>query len=299
MKGLSPIRTARVIAGAFAISGGILLTVCLLLMKLLGFLPMAQGMVRDGLALYNSFSGRLAVSNIAGHKELLEQLNNMKHLLPSDALVGTIHVVLVVLVVLAALILAAAVLGLVRPSLMISIMLKIKLLSVVDENGQEEVDNGIAVMMEKLGNVKLKTLAIPGAIVAGLVVVGFSIYGISRLTAPAPEELLVDLEQKATEYVTAQKAFFGKSKRIGYATDLSLPESAETDAFEYKITDNRFTATNRVELYGCAVGNVWTVSSYADGVFSKELKFSRKPPQDPACAKLLPDFKNVGRARKR
>lgn len=298
MKGLSPIRTARVIAGAFAISGGILLTVCLLLQKLLDFLPMAQGMVHDGLALYNSFSGRLAVSNIAGHKELLDQLNNMKQLLPSDALVGTVNLVLVVLMVVAAIILVVALVGLIRPSLMILVMLKLKLLSVMDENGKEEVDNGIAVMMEKLGNVRLKTLAIPAAIVAGIVAVGFGIYGISRLCEKPAEELVLDLEQKATEYVTTQKAFFGKNKRVGYAKDLEIPEVVETDVFEYNIIGNKFVATNRIDLNGCTKGNTWTISSYADGVFSKELKFSRKPPQDSSCIKLLPDFKNVGRRKR-
>lgn len=297
MKGLSPVRTARVIAGIFAVFGGILLAISAVLLKFLGLLPMAQGMIRNGLALYNNFSGRLAVSNIAGHKELLDQLKNIKQLLPDEAFVGTAHGALVVLLVVSLILLVIAVVGLIKPTLMISLMLKVKLLKTIDENGSGEEDKGFAELIEQLGNVQLKTLAIPGAIVAGIFVLILGIYGVTKLVATPPEKLVLDLEQKSVEYISFQKAFFGKNKKVGSAKDLELPEQTVSDVFEYNIKGNQFIATNRVDLNGCAAGNVWTISSKADGLFTKELKLYRKAPQDTNCVKLLPDFRNVGRKR--
>ena len=76
---------------------------------------------------------------------------------------------------------------------------------------------------------------------------------------------------------------------------LQLPDSASTDYFDYKITATKFVATSKVQLENCPAGTKWSVFSNTKGLFDKELTLYRKPPQDTACVKLLPEFKNLGR----
>lgn len=295
MNGLTPVRTIRLLSSCFAVVGVFFLAVALVVRYLLsGLVPMAQGMVRDGLSLYNSFSGRLAVANIAGHKELLGQLKEVKGMLPSDGLISFANVCIPLLIVLAVVLLGIAVLGMVKPMILATGLVRIKLLK---WTGDGEGENGSFSILETVGQIQLKTLALPAGVLAGVILLVVIIRAISGAFAGTPEEKAMDLEKYAVEYVNAQKSYFNRTKMVGDAAMLEVEIPSQTDYFEYNVTRSQFVAILQEDLGGCPAGSQWTISAKAEGLFSKELKLFRKPPADTNCVKLLPDFRNVGRVR--
>ena len=136
-----------------------------------------------------------------------------------------------------------------------------------------------------------------GVVLLVVLVAAFS--GISESQKVANvESALKDMQEWAAGYVDAQKTFFARNNDIGGPKSLQLPDTAETDYFKYKVTGSRFVAENKVPLGGCAAGNKWTVSSSTKGFFTKELVLYRSLPKDTVCAKLTPEFKNIGRHKK-
>jgi hypothetical protein len=113
--------------------------------------------------------------------------------------------------------------------------------------------------------------------------------------AASVSDSIAEMQQKAVEYMEAQKAFYAKSKVVGNAAALQVPDSLSTSAFEYKVTGGRFTAVSKVLLENCPAGSKWSVSASTKGFFEKELVLYRSAPKDSACANLTPDFKKLGR----
>ncbi len=291
--GLTPARTGRFISACFTILGTVFLTISIVVNHLLtGLLPLAQGMVKDGLALYDSFTGRLAVSNISGHKELLEQLKVAKGMMPSEGLLSFAHVCVPLLITLAVILLGLAIFGFVKPVLLCSCLTRIKLLK---WGGEASVPGTPSAFLLKLKSVPLKVYAIAGGVFAGIVLVAVVIAVACGPSKKIPAKKIMDLEKRATDYVVAQKTYFNRSKTVGDASALGLDSPMQSDFFDYNVSSSKFTAELRKEVGGCPAGSRWTISAKAEGFFTKELKLYRKAPADTNCVKLVPDFKNVGR----
>ena len=118
-----------------------------------------------------------------------------------------------------------------------------------------------------------------------------AVYYVNTRLADSIEEM----QQKALQYMDAQKAYFAKNKVVGNANALQMADSLSTGSFEYRISGGRFMATSKVPLENCPVGTKWSVSASTKGFFEKELVLYRSAPKDTSCAKFTPDFKNLGR----
>lgn len=286
--GLAPVRTARFIALLFALMGMVFLFIE---RALSAILVMAADGVKLGLARYNNFTGRFASQNFAEDKQLLTLLKEVQELLPSA------ETALTVFLVISILFLMLAILGLTFPKQFVHILVALKLLKWETGNAVfEEEGTSLTETLARIGNIPLKKLAIPLAVIIAVVVAVFAVRSCHEtVTAASITDSIAEMQQKAIEYMNAQKAFFAKSKAVGNAAALQIPDSLTTDAFEYKIKGGRFTAVSKVPLESCPVGTKWTVSASTKGLFEKELVLYRSAPKDSACAKLTPDFKKLGR----
>ena len=284
MRGLTPVRTARLIASVIALVG----MVFLFLERLLSaVLVMASDGVKLGLARYNNFTGRFASQNFAEDKQLLSLLKEVQGLLPSA------ESALAIFMVIAIVLLVIAVLGLALPKQFVHVLVALKLLKW--ETGEESRES-LREILAKVGNVPLKKIALPCAVVLGVVVAVFAVRSCHEtVKAASVSDSIAEMQQKAVEYMDAQKAYYAKSKAVGNAAALQIPDSLSTSAFEYKVTGGRFTAVSKVLLENCPAGSKWSVSASTKGFFEKELVLYRSAPKDSACAKLTPDFKKLGR----
>lgn len=289
--GLTPVRTARLIAALVALTGMVFL---FLERMLSAVLEMANEGVQLGLTRYDSFTGRMALQNFAEDRQLFKMLQDAQGLLPSAE--SSLTVFLVIAIVL----LAIAVVGLALPKFFVHILVAIKLLK-WESDGYEEVgeETSFREILTNIGEIPLKKLAIPVAVII-VFVVGFA--GIRSCQESAKlasvESAVEELEQHTLDYIKAQKAYFGRTKTVGGPKALQLPDTSSTDYFEYKITGARFSAISRVPLEGCPAGTKWSVYSESKGVFSKELALYRQPPKIPACINITPNYKNIGRPEK-
>ena len=294
--GLSTVRTARLISVCLAILGTVLLTITLVVRKVLAdVLPLAQNLLKDATALYDSFTGRLAVNNIPGHKELLEQLTVVKNFMPGDGLVSFAGVCIPLLIFLSVMLLGIAVFGIVKPRLFASCLVQINLLKWTGGSGTCEES---PVLFLRLAGMDRRKIAMAGGILAGVAVLVLIIVGVWGPSKVNPAEKVMDLEKYAVNYVMAQKAYFSRNKAVGDAIGIGVDGAVRTDFFDYSVSESQFSAELREELAGCPAGSRWTISAKVEGFFSKELKLYRKAPADTNCVKLLPDFKNVGRKPK-
>ena len=100
MNGLTPIRTARLVAAMTAVIGMILVFVSRLL---LAVVAMASSTVELALTRYSNFTGRFASRNFEEDKQLLAILKEVEPLLPTADTVLTIVFVLGIVVLLVAL----------------------------------------------------------------------------------------------------------------------------------------------------------------------------------------------------
>lgn len=299
MKGLDSIRTSRFIGLLLSFFGAVLVIINSILLFVLSYakvflLPKANGMIKDGLALYNSFTGRLAVENISGHKELLAQLHGMKDLMPSDGLIGAAEVLVTLLLVLAVVIFFLGIFGLFSPNHFIPMLTKIKCLRWTDENKNETSTKKTNFFSRMTLKQKALFLGVP----AGLVSLIFLIALIVHQVSPSAEKMAQDLEIHALEYVRAQKDYFSRNKSIGNASKLNLNDSASTAYFSFVVSSSKFTATSLTDVDKCPAGSRWTISATVDGLFNKDLKLYRKSPSDANCVKLVPDFKKIGSVSK-
>lgn len=289
--GLTPIRTARVISSLIALVGMVFL---FLERMLSAVLEMASEGVQLGLTRYDSFTGRMALQNFAEDRQLFKMLQDVQELLPSA------ESALAVFLFIAIVLLAIALVGLALPRLLVHVLVAIKLLKWESDGIEEEgEETSFREILTKIGEIPLKKLAIPAAVIVVLVG-GFA--GIRSCQESAKlasvDSAVEDLEQHTLDYIKAQKAYFGRTKAVGGPKALQLPDTSSSDYFEYKVTGARFTAISRVPIENCPAGTKWSVYSEAKGVFTKELALYRQPPKVPACISITPNYKNIGRPEK-
>ena len=282
IQGLTPVRTARLIASLIALVGMVFL---FLERALAAVLQMASEGVQLGLTRYDSFTGRMALQNFA---------EDVQGLLPSA------ESALTVLLFIAIVLLAIAVVGLALPRFFVHILVTLKLLKWETDGIEEEGEKtSFREIIENIGEIPLKKLAIP---VAAIVVLVGGFAGIRSCHESAKlasvDSAVEDLEQHTLDYIKAQKAYFGRTKTVGGPKALQLPDTSSSDYFEYKVTGARFTAISRVPIENCPAGTKWSVYSEAKGVFTKELALYRQPPKVPACISITPNYKNIGRPEK-
>ena len=285
--GLTPVRTARLIASLLAVMG----MVFLFLERLLSaVLTMAKEGLSLGLARYNNFTGQFAAQNFAEDKKLLGLLKESQALLP------TADSALTVFMVVAIVLLALALLCLVFPRQLVHVLVAFKLLKWQSGEFVEADGTNLREILDKVGNIPLKKLAVPAAVILAVVIGILAVRSCHESVKLASvDAALDDLHQHTVAYIGAQKAYFGKNKVLGNAKALQMPDSASTDYFDYRISSTRFTATSKVAIENCPAGSKWSVHSNTKGLFEKELTLYRMPPKDTACIKLLPNFKKIGR----
>ena len=292
IQGLTPVRTARLIASLIALVGMVFL---FLERALAAVLQMASEGVQLGLTRYDSFTGRMALQNFAEDRQLFKMLQDVQGLLPSA------ESALTVLLFIAIVLLAIAVVGLALPRFFVHILVTLKLLKWETDGIEEEgEETSFREIIANIGEIPLKKLAIPAAAIVVLVG-GFA--GIRSCQESAKlasvDSAVEDLEQHTLDYIKAQKAYFGRTKTVGGPKALQLPDTSSSDYFEYKVTGARFTAISRVPIENCPAGTKWSVYSEAKGVFTKELALYRQPPKVPACISITPNYKNIGRPEKK
>ena len=288
MKGLTPVRTARLIASLFALMGMVFL---LLERVLSAVLVMAADGVKLGLARYNNFTGRFASQNFAEDKKLLALLKEVQSIIPSA------ETALTVLMVVAIVLFVIAVVGLALPKQFVHVLVALKLLKwETDEAVAEEPGESLREVLARVGNIPLKKIAVPLGIVLAVVIAFFAVSSChEKVKAASVSDSIEEMQQKALQYMDAQKAYFAKNKVVGNANALQMADSLSTGSFEYRISGGRFMATSKVPLENCPAGTKWSVSASTKGFFEKELVLYRSAPKDTSCAKFTPDFKNLGR----
>lgn len=289
--GLTPVRTARTISAVIALMGMLLLFIQRVLAAVL---VMANEAISLGLARYNNFTGRFAAQNFAEDKKLLGLLKDVQGILPmADTAV-------VVLLVVSIVFLVVALLGLALPRQFVHVLVALKILKWKSE-ADEEVATATdpRAVIENIGNIPLKKLAIPVGIILAVVIAGFGISNcVEKVEKNSVEGSLNEMQEHALLYIGSQKEFFAKKKAVGGAKDLNLPDSASTEAFDFKISATRFSAVSKIPLGDCPAGSRWQVVASTKGLFSVELSLYRGVPKDSSCAVLTPDFKNLGRKGK-
>ena len=288
MKGLTPVRTARLIASLFALMGMVFL---LLERVLSAVLVMAADGVKLGLARYNNFTGRFASQNFAEDKKLLALLKEVQSIIPSA------ETALTVLMVVAIVLFVIAVVGLALPKQFVHVLVALKLLKwESDEAVAEEPGESLREVLARVGNIPLKKIAVPFGVVLAIAIAFFAVSTChEKVKAASVSDSIEEMQQKALQYMDAQKAYFAKNKVVGNANALQMADSLSTGSFEYRISGGRFMATSKVPLENCPAGTKWSVSASTKGFFEKELVLYRSAPKDTSCAKFTPDFKNLGR----
>lgn len=286
--GLTPVRTARLIACVIALVGMVFL---FLERVLSAVLEMAADGVKLGLARYNNFTGRFASQNFAEDRQLLSLLKEVQNLLPSAESALTLFMVIAIVL------LVIAVLGLALPRQFVHVLVALKLLKwETGEAAPEESGESLRDVLAKVGNIPLKKIALPCIVVLGVVIAVFAVRSCHEtVKAASVSDSIEEMQQKALQYMDAQKAYFAKNKVVGNANALQMADSLSTGSFEYRISGGRFTAMSKVPLENCPAGTKWSVSASTKGIFEKELVLYRSAPKDTSCAKFTPNFKNLGR----
>lgn len=283
--GFTQVRTVRTLSAVIAFMGMVLL---LIQRVLAAVLVMAQDALGLAFARYNNFTGRFAAQNFAEDKKLLALLKDVQGIVPMAETAVT--VLLVVSIVL----LVVALIGLAFPKQFSHVLVALKLLKW--ETGDGSCDDGMAGALTKLGNVPLKKLAVPGAIVVVVaVVVAVIVSCVGKADAAVREVAIGEMQEQALGYIQAQRSYFASQKKIGGPKSLKLAESSQTEYFEYKVSGTRFTATSLKDLGKCPAGSKWSVSASTKGFLTQELVLARTVPQNEACVELSPEFKKLGR----
>ena len=290
MNGLTPVRTARLIACVIALVGMVFL---FLERVLSAVLEMAADGVKLGLARYNNFTGRFASQNFAEDRQLLSLLKEVQNLLPSAESALTLFMVIAIVL------LVIAVLGLALPRQFVHVLVALKLLKwETGEASAEESGESLREVIAKVGNIPLKKIAVPLGVVFAIVIAFLAVSSChEKVKAASVTDSIDEMQQKALQYMDAQRAYFAKSKVIGNAAALQMADSLSTGSFEYRISGSRFTAMSKVPFENCPAGTKWSISASTKGIFEKELVLYRSAPKDTSCAKFTPDFKNLGRNR--
>lgn len=289
MNGLTPIRTARLVAAMTAVIGMILVFVSRLL---LAVVAMASSTVELALTRYSNFTGRFASRNFEEDKQLLAILKEVEPLLPTADTVLTIVFVLGIVVLLVALA------GLAFPKQFVHVLVALKLLKWDNVEPMEGLleDEGLPPMpLSKRAKIIIASSA--GVFVLVVIIIATSGFSETREQMNITSAVN-DMQDWAEGYINAQKAYFAKKNDIGGPKALQLPDTAQTEYFKYKVSGSRFTAESKVQMGNCPPGSKWYVSSSTKGFFTLDLVLYRAVPKDTACANLTPDFKNIGKHKK-
>ena len=291
MNGLTPIRTVRLIGAMIAIIGMIFVLVSRVLTAVLAI---ATDAIHLALARYSNFTGRIASRSFAEDKQLLAMVKDVNALLPTAETALTVILVIGIIVLLFALVCLAF------PMQSAHVLVALHLLKwdMVEpmEGLLEDEKPAPSTPLSMRAKVAIAGSA-GGVLLLVLLIALFSGISEGRIVASV-DSALNDMQDWAAGYVDAQKTYFARNNDIGGPKSLQLPDTAQTDYFKYKVTGSRFVAENKVQLGDCAAGNKWIISSSTKGFFTKELVLYRSLPKDSACAKLTPDFKNIGRHKK-
>ena len=291
MNGLTPIRTVRLIGAMIAVIGMIFVLVSRVLTAVLAI---ATDAIHLALARYSNFTGRIASRSFAEDKQLLAMVKDVNALLPTAETALTVILVIGIIVLLVALVCLAF------PMQSAHVLVALHLLKwdIVEpmEGLLEDEKPAPSTPLSTRTKVAIAGSA-GGVLLLILLVALFSGISDGRIVANV-DSALKDMQDWAAGYVDAQKTYFARNNDIGGPKSLQLPDTAQTDYFKYKVTGSRFVAENKVQLGDCAAGNKWIISSSTKGFFTKELVLYRSLPKDSACAKLTPDFKNIGRHKK-
>ena len=291
MNGLTPIRTVRLIGAMIAIIGMIFVLVSRVLTAVLAI---ATDAIHLALARYSNFTGRIASRSFAEDKQLLTMVKDVNALLPTAETALTVILVIGIIVLLFALVCLAF------PMQSAHVLVALHLLKwdMVEpmEGLLEDEKPAPSTPLSMRAKVAIAGSA-GGVLLLVLLIALFSGISEGRIVASV-DSALKDMQDWAAGYVDAQKTYFARNNDIGGPKSLQLPDTAQTDYFKYKVTGSRFVAENKVQLGDCAAGNKWIISSSTKGFFTKELVLYRSLPKDSACAKLTPDFKNIGRHKK-
>ena len=291
MNGLTPIRTVRLIGAMIAIIGMIFVLVSRVLTAVLAI---ATDAIHLALARYSNFTGRIASRSFAEDKQLLAMVKDVNALLPTAETALTVILVIGIIVLLFALVCLAF------PMQSAHVLVALHLLKwdMVEpmEGLLEDEKPAPSTPLSMRAKVAIAGSA-GGVLLLVLLIALFSGISEGRIVASV-DSALKDMQDWAAGYVDAQKTYFARNNDIGGPKSLQLPDTAQTDYFKYKVTGSRFVAENKVQLGDCAAGNKWIISSSTKGFFTKELVLYRSLPKDSACAKLTPDFKNIGQNKK-
>ena len=304
MKGLTPIRTTRLIASLIAILGMFAFAVERVLTKVC---IMAKSGVQMGLARYtNSFTGRFAAENFSDDRKLLSVLKHAKELLPAaDEALLVLFIVSIVLFVIAAF-------GLAFPKPFCRVLVALKLLKWQDGGLLKDASifgskESSSKPVKKLKDFFRKTLAAAkkvqmkywifvGCALVFILILIFGVRGCSTGSVFGGSQALTDdLTEQASFYISAQKSYFAKNKAVGGPKALQMPDSLSTDFFTYRVTGSRFVATLNKNVKDCPAGSRWTVSATTKGFVTVDLILSRVAPKDSNCTFIAPEFKNIGR----
>lgn len=290
MNGLTPIRTARLISAMIAVIGMILVFISRMLMAVVA---MASNAVHLALARYSNFTGRFASRNFAEDKQLLGMLKDVEPILP------TADTLLVVVFVLGIVVLLVALAGFAFPKQFIHILVALKLLKWDNVEPMDGLFEDEVLPPKPLSKRTKITIVVSSCVfVIGGVLVATSGFSETRREMNV-SSALNDMQDWAEGYIKAQKDYFARNSDIGGPKSLHLPDTAQTDYFKYKVTGSRFVAESKVQMGNCPVGSRWIVSSTTKGFFDVELSLYRSVPKDTACANLTPDFKNIGKHKKK
>lgn len=288
MNGLTPIRTARLVASLIALVGMIFVLVARVLAAVV---TMASDAVHLALARYSNFTGRFASRNFAEDKQLLGMLKDVQPLLP------TADTALTILFVVGICILVVAALGLAFPRQFVHILVALKLLKwdvVEPMDGLLEEESSPEIVEVSPRKKKIIVACATGVSVLAIVLTSVVMHN-EKKNESNIASALNDMQDWAEGYVKAQKAYFAKKNAVGGPAALQLPDTAQTDFFSYKVTSTRFVAESKVKMGNCPSGSKWSISSSTKGFFTQELVLARISPKDSNCVKLVPDFKNIGR----
>lgn len=282
MNGFTPVRTARVIAGCIALLG----MFCLLIQRILAtVLQMANQGVQMGLARYNNFTGRMAAQNFAEDKQLLSLLHDVEKILPSA------ESALTVLLVLAIVFLAVALVGLALPRQFGHVLVALKLLK-WQANSSDSLEAEGPQLTPKQKKIAVISVGSLLAVIIACVCISSCVEKVAEASRASSIETM---QSHALEFIQNEKLYFSAKKVVGSAKAMSMADSLDDDDFTYRIKGSKFEAVSKVQLGECAAGTKWSVSASTKGFFTKDLVFYRAVPKDPACAKLTPGFKELGR----
>lgn len=282
MNGFTPVRTARVIAGCIALLG----MFCLLIQRILAtVLQMANQGVQMGLARYNNFTGRMAAQNFAEDKQLLSLLHDVEKILPSA------ESALTVLLVLAIVFLAVALVGLALPRQFGHVLVALKLLK-WQANSSDSLEAEGPQLTPKQKKIAIISVGSLLAVIIACVCISSCVEKVAEASRASSIETM---QSHALEFIQNEKLYFSAKKVVGSAKAMSMADSLDDDDFTYRIKGSKFEAVSKVQLGECAAGTKWSVSASTKGFFTKDLVFYRAVPKDPACAKLTPGFKELGR----